>query len=131
MSAGARPSPYALVHGASWLKGDGEVLPIPGFHQEWLRSHEDLAEGARNVCELILRKRWLSVSLFDGGYLEIMVPDRVSEDVRRSIFLLLSRNAGLWTKALVMSMDEEGYAMLESADAADEAALAAALGKRI
>jgi hypothetical protein len=131
VSAAERPSPYSLIHGASWLKGDGEVLPIPGFHQEWLRSHEDLAEGARNVCELILRKRWLSVSLFDGGYLEIMVPDRGSEEVRRSLFLLLSRNAGLWTKALVMSMDEEGYAMLEGADAADEAGLAAALAKRL
>jgi hypothetical protein len=131
MSVDARPAAFSLVHGASWLKSDGEVLPIPGFHEEWLRSHEDLAEGARNVCELILRKRWLSVSLFDGGYLEIMVPDRGSEEVRRSLLELLSRNSGAWARALVMSMDKEGYAMLESADAADEARLAAALAKSI
>jgi hypothetical protein len=60
-----------------------------------------------------------------------MVPDRASVEVTRSIYLLLSRNAGTWAKALVMSMNEEGYAMLEPADAADEAGLAAALAKRI
>jgi hypothetical protein len=127
----APPPPYALIHGASWLTPEGAVIPIPGFHEEWLREHEEIAEGARNVCELILRRRWLSVSLFEEGYAEIMVPDRGSEDVRRSIYLLLSRNAGTWAKALVMSMDEEGYAMLEPADAVDEAALAAALAKRM
>ena len=122
---------YALVYGASWLTPEGEVIPIPGFHEEWLRAHEDLAEGARNACELILRKRWISVSLFAGGYLELMVPDRRSEGVRRALFELLSRNASSWTKALVMSMDEEGYAMLEPRDAADEAALARSLRKAI
>jgi hypothetical protein len=131
MSSGARPKPYSLLHGASWLTPEGAIIPVPGFHEEWLRDHEDLAGGARNVCEPILRRRWLSVSLFEEGYAEIMVPDRGSEDVRRSIYLLLSRNAGTWAKALVMSMDEEGYAMLVPADAADEASLAAALAKRM
>jgi hypothetical protein len=131
VSSDALPSPYSLFHGASWLTPGGEIIPIPGFHEEWLREHEAIAEGARNVCDLILRRRWLSVSLFDEGYLEIMVPDRGSEDVRRSIYLLLSRNAGMWAKALVMSMDEEGYAMLEPADAADEASLAEALARSI
>jgi hypothetical protein len=131
MSAARGVAPYALVYGASWLTPEGEILTIPGFHEEWLREHEDLSEGARNVCELILRKRWISVSLFAGGYLELMVPDRRSEDVMRSLFSLLSRNASSWTKALVMSMDEEGYAMLEPKDAADPAILAESLGKPI
>lgn len=129
MSADLRLAPFALLHGASWLAPGGEVIPIPGFHEEWLREHEEIAEGAGNVCELILRRRWLSVTLFDGGYLELMVPDRSSEDVKRSLYELLSRNAGKWAKALVMSMDEEGYAMLEPPDAADEAALSAALAR--
>jgi len=127
----ARVERYSLLHGASWLTAEGEVLPIPGFHEEWLRDHEDLAEGARNACELILRKRWISVALFDEGYLELMVPDRRSDDVRRSLYALLSRNAGAWSRALVMSMDEEGYSMLAPADAADEGALAAALSRAI
>ena len=122
---------YALIYGASWLTPAGEVVPIPGFHEEWLREHEEVAEGARNVCELVLRKRWISVTLFAGGYLELMVADRRSDDVRRSLFELLSRNAGLWSKALVMAMDEEGYAMLEPGDCADEGRLGASLGKSI
>ena len=124
-------APFALVHGASWLKAGGDVLPVRGFHEEWLREHEEFAEGSRNVCELVLRKRWISVMLFDGGYLELMVPDRRSEDIRRTIFELLSRNAGSWSRALVMSMDEEGYAMLEPGDCADEARLVERLEKPI
>ena len=78
--------PFSLIHGASWLTPDGAVIPIPGFHEEWLREHEDLAEGARNACELVLRKRWVSVALFDGGYLELMVHDRRVEEVRHALF---------------------------------------------
>jgi hypothetical protein len=120
MSAAA----FQLLHGASWLTPEGEVYPIPGFHEDWLREHEDLAQGSRNVCELVLRRRWISVSLFAEGYLELMVADRHSADVLRALFALLSRNASAWSRALVMSMDEEGYSMLEPGDAADEARLA-------
>ena len=108
----ARP-PFSLLHGASWLLPSGEVMAVPGFHEEWIAAHEELSGGARNVCELVLRKRWISVALFSEGYLELMVPDRRSEDVRHMLWELLSRNAGAWSKALVMSMDEEGYAMIE------------------
>jgi hypothetical protein len=127
----AGTAPYVLLHGASWLTPDGEVLPIPGFHEEWLRDHEELAGGARNACELVLTRRWISVALFAGGYLELMVPDRRAEDVRRSLFELLSRNASLWSKALVIAMDAEGYAMLEPEDARDEGALAEKLAKSV
>ena len=125
------PGPYSLLRGASWLTREGEVIPIPGFHEEWLREHEDLAENARNACELVLRKRWISVTLFSGGYLELMVPDRRSDDVRRSLFELLSRNPSSWARALVIAMDEEGYAMLEPADAADEARLGESLRRML
>ena len=113
------------------MKLDGELIPIPGFHEEWLREHEELAEGARNACELILRKRWLSVDLFDSGYLELMVPEKGSSEVRRSIYELLSRNSGVWSRTLVMSMAEDGYSMLLPPDAASEKALAAALRRTI
>lgn len=125
------PGSYALLHGASWLTPEGEVYVVPGFHEEWLRSHEDLAEGSRNVCELVLRKRWISVSLFEGGYVELMVPDRRSADIKAAVFELLSRNASAWKKALIMSMDEEGYAMLEPADIVDASALDAALARTL
>ncbi len=118
-----RLPPYTLAHGASWLTREGDILVVPGFHEEWLREHADLTEGSRNVCELVLRKRWISVALFDGGYLELMVPDRDSPEVLAMLGELLRRNAGLWSQALVMSMDEEGYAILKPGDVADESAL--------
>jgi len=113
-------SAFELRYGSSWLTPQGQVYPIEGFHEEWLREHEDLAAGSRNACELVLRKRWISVSLFSEGYLELMVADRHSPDVRLALYSLLSRNMDLWKKALVMAMDEEGYAMLEPRDALDE-----------
>jgi len=124
-------APYSLRPGASWMTPEGEIIPIPGFHEEWLRDHEELAEGARNACELILKKRWLSVDLFDKGYLELMVPEKRSEEVRRSIYELLKRNPGAWSRALVMAMDEEGYSMLCPADAASDESLEAALSRGI
>jgi hypothetical protein len=126
-----RPVPslprFSLSHGASWLTPEGEVLVVPSFHEEWIREHPEMAGGARNVCELVLRRGWISVALFQGGYLELMVPDRRDGAVRGLIFELLSRNAGSWSKALVMSMDEEGYTMLEPADLRDPGSLAARL----
>lgn len=124
------PEPYAMPHGSSWLLPSGEVLAVPGFHEEWLAENAELAAQSRNVCELVLRKRWISVGLFSEGYLELMVPDRVSDDVRRMLWELLSRNPGAWSRALVMSMDEEGYSMIEPSDAADPASLAAALSRQ-
>jgi hypothetical protein len=120
-------APWSLVHGASWLLPDGEVIIVPSFHEEWLRDNPDLAAGSRNVCELVLRRGWVSVALFAGGYLELMVPDRRDPALRGRLKELLSRNRGAWSKALVMSMDEEGYAMLEPGDERDEASLAARL----
>jgi hypothetical protein len=126
----AAPGPYELQRGASWLLPGGEVIPVPGFHEEWLAEHAELAAGSHNVCELVLRRHWVSVALFDRGYLELIVPNR-GPDIRRMILELLSRNAGLWARALVMSMGEEGYAMLLPPDAADEASLAAGLARKI
>jgi hypothetical protein len=104
--------PYSLPHGASWLDTDGSVYPIRGFHEAWLRENPELAGGCANVCEVVLKKGWISVSVFSGGYVELLVPNRRDPEVLSRIGLLLGKNRGSWTKALIMSMDEEGYAML-------------------
>jgi hypothetical protein len=122
---------YALRHGASWLTMEGEVISVPSFHEKWLAEHSEEAEGARNVAELISKKRWISVILFDEGYLELIVPERGAQDVRRALFELLSRNALSWSKATVMAMDGLGYSLLGPSDIADEASLAAALDNTI
>lgn len=111
--------PYSLPHGASWLDRDGSVYPIRGFHEAWLRENPELAEGCANVCEVVLRKGWISVSVFSEGYVELLVPNRRDPEVLARIGLLLGKNRRAWKKALVMSMDEEGYAML-GPEAVDE-----------
>jgi len=119
---------FELLPGASWLTTEGEVLPVPGFHEAWLEAHRDLIGNCRNVCEVVLKFGWISVAFFGGGYVELMVPDRRSEGVRRNMFRLLGPSRGHWRKVLVMAMDEEGYAMLEPEDAESEESLAIALG---
>jgi hypothetical protein len=125
------PEPFTLIQGASWLTPEGAVIPVPSFHEEWMHEHPELSRGARNVCELILRSGWVSVALFSGGYLELMVPERRSEGLRKLLREFLARNASRWTKALVMSMDEEGYAMLEPRDLADAELFASRLGSSV
>jgi len=116
-------APFSLVPGASWLTKEGQILPVTSFHEEWMREHPELTGGSRNVCELILKTGWISVALFKGGYVELMIPSRRDRESRRLVRELLSRNGRLWTKALVMSMDEEGYVMIEPGDTADQSSL--------
>lgn len=108
--------PWTLVHGASWLAGDGEVMPVPGFHEDWIRAHAELVEGAANVCEVVLRKGWISVTVYDGGYVELLVTDRSDPAVMARVERLLGSNRGAWTRALVMSMGEEGYWLYRPGD---------------
>jgi hypothetical protein len=122
---------YSLRRGASWLTMEGEVISVPSFHEKWLAEHPEEASGARDVAELIQKKRWISVILFGDGSLELIVPERGAADVRRSLFELLSRNAQSWSKATVMAMDGLGFSLLGPSDVADEAYLAAALSRTI
>lgn len=128
---GGEWAPWTLLRGASWIELDGRVHRVPGFHETWLADHPELARGARNVCELVLATGWISASLFGDGYLELLVKDRRDPELRERLLRILSGAAGGWTKALVMAMDEEGYAMLEPADARDAESLAAALERRL
>lgn len=116
-----------LLAGASWVTREGEVLPVPGFHEAWIEAHRDLVGEATNVCEVILAKGWLSVALFGGGYVEVMIPSREDEGARALLFGLLSGRD--WKKALVIAMDGEGYAMLAPEDLADAASLEVGLAR--
>jgi hypothetical protein len=109
-------APYELVHGASWLLGDGTILPVPGFHEAWIQAHPELVAGCANVCEVVLRKGWISVAVFSEGYVELLIPSRRDPAVIGRIGRLLASAPGSWSRALVMSMDEEGYATLKPAD---------------
>jgi len=108
--------PWTFRHGASWLTKDGVVLSVPGFHDEWIHSHQDLAPGCANVCDVVIRNRWVSVSVFSEGYVELLVPGRRDRDSLERTREFLFRALGSWTHALVMTMDEEGYIRLEPKD---------------
>lgn len=110
---------FELLRGASWLTDAGEVIPVPGFHEDWIRSHADLVGDCRNVCDVVLRRGWISVASFSEGYVELFVPDRRDAAVRDRVGRLLRGAAGRWSTALVMSMDEEGYVLLKPEDLED------------
>ncbi len=108
--------PWSFRHGASWLAEGGVVLPVPGFHDEWIRSHPELVPGCSNVCDVVIRKRWISVSVFSEGYVELLVPGRSDGECMERCREFLARATGRWSHALLMTMDEEGYIRLSPAD---------------
>jgi hypothetical protein len=108
--------PWSLVHGASWLTAEGEVLVVPGFHEDWIQAHQDLVAGCRNVCEIVLRKSWISVAVFSEGYVELLAPSRRDPAVLDRIERLLGGNRGRWRQVLLMFMDEEGYEAIHPED---------------
>ncbi|MBN2874983.1 MAG: hypothetical protein JXM71_07800 [Spirochaetales bacterium] len=107
---------FAWVHGAAWLLPDGVVHIVPGFHDEWIRDHQDEAPGCFNVADVVSRLAWLSVVSYSQGYVEFMIRSRADD---RSVHLCvehLRRNLDKWKNALVMTMDEEGYIKLTPRD---------------
>lgn len=122
-SGGSLP-PWSLVHGASWLTETGEVLVVPGFHEEWIEAHRDLVGSCANVCEVVLRKCWISVAVYSEGYVELLASRRGDAEVLSRIERLLGENAGRWRNVLVMFMDEEGYVSIKPADFGPDGRLA-------
>jgi len=112
-------SPWTFRHGASWLTEDGVVLPVPGFHDEWIHTHQELTPGCLNVCDVVIRKKWISVTVFSEGYVELLVPGRSNKDSLERSREFLYRAIGGWSHALLMTMDEEGYIRLEPKDVMD------------
>lgn len=108
--------PFEWVRGAAWLLPDGTLAIVPGFHDEWIATNQELAPGCSNVADVVSKLGWLSVVSYSQGYVEFMI--RSKEDAR-SVELCaehLRRNLGDWQNALVMTMDEEGYIKLSPGD---------------
>ena len=118
------PPPWSLVHGASWLTESGEILVVPGFHEEWIASHRDLVGNCANVCEVVLRKCWISVAVYSEGYVELFASRRCDPDIAGRIERFLAGNPGAWRNVLVMFMDEEGYESIKPEDFGPDGRLA-------
>lgn len=100
---------YSLHAGASWLALDGTVYIVPGFHEEWIRRYRQFVGPYSTVAELVLNKRWISVVLYSGGYLEICINDRKDPEVRTTLWEFLAHNTEYWNEVLIMPFKEEGF----------------------
>lgn len=116
MATEARIEAYSLLHGASWLSPEGQVVPVPSFHEKWLAQHPELSEGAESVFDFIRKKRWISVILMEKGSLELIISEIGAADIRLAIFTFLVQNRGLWTRATLMALDRDGYSLLFPSD---------------
>lgn len=112
-------APWAWIRGAVWLLPGGSQILVPSFHDEWIRGHQDLVPGCANVCDVVLRKGWLSVVSYSQGYVEIMIDSRSREDSVKLCVEHLRKNLDEWRDALVMTMDAEGYIKLVPEDFKD------------
>jgi len=107
---------FPWVAGAAWLLPDGTTVVVPGFHDEWIRNHQERVPGCANVCDVVLRTGWLSVVSYSQGYVEVMIPSRSDAAAVTLCAAYLRANRERWSTALVMTMDEEGYVRLESGE---------------
>ncbi len=107
---------FAWVAGAAWLLPDGTMEIVPGFHDEWIAAHQELAPGCSNVVEVVTRLGWVSVVSYSQGYIEFIIRSRSDAEAVRLCVEHLSRNPGKWQNALVMTLDEEGYVKLVPRD---------------
>lgn len=109
-------APYEWIKGAAWLFPDGTLDVVPGFHDEWIANHQDLAPGCSNVADVVTRLGWLSVVSYSQGYVEFMIRSKTDGSSVELCAEHLRRNLGRWENALVMTMDEEGYCKLRPED---------------
>lgn len=112
-------APWAWIRGAVWLLPGGSQIIVPSFHDEWIRQHQDLVPGCANVCDVVLRKGWLSVVSYSQGYVEIMIDSRFNTESVNLCVEHLNKNLDEWRDALVMTMDAEGYIKLTPEDFKD------------
>jgi len=106
--------PWAWTRGAVWLLPDGRPVLVPGFHDDWIRQHQERVPGCANVCDVVLKMRWLSVVAYGEGYVELMIPSKSDDRAVGLCAEYLRRNLERWKTALVMTMDEEGYLRLSA-----------------
>lgn len=119
-----------FYHGATWMDGEGRMYIVPGFHEEWLLSNPELAQGAKNVAEMVLKRGWLSIVVFNQGYLEICINDVHDGSVISLLHRYLSKNLGRWNTVLIMPMAEEGYIQVERGDFGNLEAFSALLARQ-
>jgi hypothetical protein len=110
---------FGFYHGASWMDRDGNIYLVPGFHEEWIQAHPDLAQDCRTVVDMVIYKRWVSIVVFSKGYVEICLNDVADSQTVSLIHAFLERNAERWKNALLMPMKDEGFIQVAREDFRD------------
>ncbi len=101
--------PFEWTSGAIWLLPDGTIHVIPGFHDEWIRTHQALVPACLNVTDVILKKHWVSIVTYAKDYVEVMIDSRNNESSVQTVLHYLGLNLEKWDSILLMSMQEDYY----------------------
>jgi hypothetical protein len=124
-----KTEPFGFYQGATWMDLSGNMYIVPGFHEEWLQQHPELAGSAKTVADMVLRTRWVSVVIYGQGYVEICINDVKDDEVTGLAFRFLDANRGRWQNALIMPLHEEGFISIERKSFSDAETFRQALKK--
>lgn len=103
------PFPYVWTNGAIWLAPNGSIYIVPGFHDEWIKQHQELIPGCNNVSDVILKYHWISVVTYAKNYIEVMIDSRHNDISVDTALTYLGLNLDKWESALLMAMQEDYY----------------------
>lgn len=120
---------FGFYHGATWMDLEGNMYVVPGFHEEWIHAHPDLAGDCRTVLDMVLKKGWVSIVVFSEGYIEICLNDITDPKTVALVHEYLERNGNRWANVLLMPMKIEGFIQLSRADFGSRADFALSLAK--
>ncbi|MCF7928505.1 MAG: hypothetical protein K9L68_05995 [Spirochaetales bacterium] len=120
---------YQLVLGASWMTLTGDVYLVPGFHIEWLKKYQDEVGAYSSVAELILDKRWISLMLYNRGYLEVYINSVHDQEVAAALWKLLYVNSSVWSQLLIIALEEDRYVHFNKNDVVSWQGFLQTLGK--
>ncbi len=115
--------PFAWTQGAIWLLPEGTIYLVPGFHDEWIKQHQDLVPGCTNVSDVILTYNWISVVTYAKNYIEVMIDSRKNMKSIDAALTYLGLNLEKWETALFMAMQEDYYEKISIEDFNDIEAL--------
>ncbi len=110
---------FSFQPGASWMTLTGTIYIVPGFHEEWIRKHQDIVGPHKTVAEVIENLRWVSIVVYSNGYLEICINDQYDTEVREVLWQYLSHNAGRWKEVMIMPFHSQGFIQFNSDDVDD------------
>lgn len=110
---------FSFHQGASWMTLNGTIYIVPGFHEEWIRTHQDIVGPHKTIAEVIENLRWVSIVVYSNGYLEICISDQYDSEVRQVLWQYLAHNAGRWREVMIMPFHAQGFIQFSADEVTD------------